>query len=238
MPDLLSQLSASILNPEQMLTTLGPYALAGVIFIIFAETGLLIGFFLPGDSLLFITGMFVAQGFISTNILVVCLLLTAAAILGNMTGYWIGFKSGPRLFNKPDSRFFKQEYVTKTHEFFEKYGNKAIVLARFVPIVRTFITAIAGVARMNYRHFVVYSAIGGVLWATGVTLLGYFLGNIPFVKNNIEIILILVVLVSVVPIVIEYLRHRRDKGAGAPQAAGAGAGGAVDDPPAARGSVE
>lgn len=236
MPDLLSQLSASILNPEQMLTTLGPYALAGVIFIIFAETGLLIGFFLPGDSLLFITGMFVAQGFISTNILVVCLLLTAAAILGNMTGYWIGFKSGPRLFNKPDSRFFKQEYVTKTHEFFEKYGNKAIVLARFVPIVRTFITAIAGVARMNYRHFVVYSAIGGVLWATGVTLLGYFLGNIPFVKNNIEIILILVVLVSVVPIVIEYLRHRRDKGAGAPQAAGAG--GAVDDPPAARGSVE
>ena len=134
MPDLLSQLSASILNPEQMLTTLGPYALAGVIFIIFAETGLLIGFFLPGDSLLFITGMFVAQGFISTNILVVCLLLTAAAILGNMTGYWIGFKSGPRLFNKPDSRFFKRGVRHQDARFFEKYGNKAIVLARFVPM--------------------------------------------------------------------------------------------------------
>ena len=212
---ILSSLPAGItdyLNPEELLASLGTFALVGVILIIFAETGLLIGFFLPGDSLLFITGLFVAQGlYINLPIWLVCLLLTAAAIIGNMVGYWIGYKAGPKLFNKDDSRFFKKEYVDKTHEFFEKYGNKAIVLARFVPIVRTFITAIAGVGRMDYRKFVIYSAVGGVLWATGVTLLGYFLGNIPFVKDNIELILILVVLVSVIPIVFEYLKHRREK---------------------------
>ena len=212
---ILSSLPAGItdyLNPEELLASLGTFALVGVILIIFAETGLLIGFFLPGDSLLFITGLFVAQGlYINLPIWLVCLLLTAAAIIGNMVGYWIGYKAGPKLFKKDDSRFFKKEYVDKTHEFFEKYGNKAIVLARFVPIVRTFITAIAGVGRMDYRKFVIYSAVGGVLWATGVTLLGYFLGNIPFVKDNIELILILVVLVSVIPIVFEYLKHRRGK---------------------------
>jgi len=212
---ILSSLPAGIsdyLNPEELLASLGTFALVGVILIIFAETGLLIGFFLPGDSLLFITGLFVAQGlYINLPIWLVCLLLTAAAIIGNMVGYWIGYKAGPKLFKKDDSRFFKKEYVDKTHEFFEKYGNKAIVLARFVPIVRTFITAIAGVGRMDYRKFVIYSAVGGVLWATGVTLLGYFLGNIPFVKDNIELILILVVLVSVIPIVFEYLKHRREK---------------------------
>ncbi|MDQ1247644.1 MAG: rane-associated protein [Actinomycetota bacterium] len=215
MPDTLLRLTAGItdyLNPEELLTALGNYALVGVVLIIFAETGLLIGFFLPGDSLLFITGMFIAQGFISTPIGVACLLLTAAAILGNMTGYWIGYKSGPKLFSRQDSKIFKQEYVDKTHEFFEKYGNKAIVLARFVPIVRTFITAVAGVARMDYRRFVIYSAIGGVLWATGVTLAGYFLGNIPFVKDHIELILLLVVFVSVLPMVVEYIRHRRAQG--------------------------
>jgi membrane-associated protein len=215
MPDTLLRLTAGItdyLNPEELLTALGNYALFGVMLIIFAETGLLIGFFLPGDSLLFITGMFVAQGFISTPIAVVCLLLTLAAILGNMTGYWIGFKSGPKLFSRQDSKIFKQEYVDKTHHFFEKYGNKAIVLARFVPIVRTFITAVAGVARMDYGRYATYSAIGGVLWATGVTLAGYFLGNVPFVKDHIELILLLVVFVSVLPMVVEYLRHRRALG--------------------------
>jgi membrane-associated protein len=201
---------SDVLNPEELLRALGTYALVGVALIIFAETGLLIGFFLPGDSLLFITGMFVAQGFIPTPIWAVCVLLTAAAILGNMTGYWIGRKAGPPLFSRQDSKIFKQEYVDKTHEFFEKYGNKAIVLARFVPIVRTFITAVAGVGRMDYRKFVIYSAVGGVLWATGVTLAGYFLGNVPFVKDHIEIILLLVVFVSVLPMVVEYLRHRRD----------------------------
>ncbi len=198
------------LNPEELLTALGNYALVGVALIIFAECGLLIGFFLPGDSLLFVTGLFVAQGFITTSIWWVCVVLTVAAVLGNIVGYWIGYKAGPKLFSKQDSRIFKQEYVDKTHAFFEKYGSKAIVLARFVPIVRTFITAIAGVARMDYRTYVIYSAIGGTIWATGVTLLGYFLGNIPFVKDNIELMLLLVVFVSVLPVVYEFIKHRRE----------------------------
>lgn len=213
MTDLLLPLTASILdflNPEELLTALGNYALIGVALIIFAECGLLIGFFLPGDSLLFITGLFVAQGFITAPIWWVCVVLTVAAVLGNIVGYWIGYKAGPKLFAKEDSKIFKKEYVEKTHVFFEKYGSKAIVLARFVPIVRTFITAIAGVARMDYRTYVIYSAIGGTIWATGVTLLGYFLGNVPFVKNNIELMLLLVVLVSILPVVYEFIKHRRE----------------------------
>ena len=198
------------LNPENILTWLGPLALIGVLFIIFAECGLLIGFFLPGDSLLFITGLFIAQGFIDTPIWLAALLLAAAAVAGNAVGYWIGYTAGPKLFNRPDSRFFRQEYVDKTHAFFERYGPRAIVLARFVPIVRTFITAMAGVGRMDFRQYMIYSAVGGLLWGAGVTYLGYLLGNVPFVKNNIELILIAVVLISAIPIVIEYVRHRRE----------------------------
>ena len=197
------------LDPQTLLESLGPYAFWGAVFIIFAECGLLIGFFLPGDSLLFVVGLLIAQGSIPVPIGVAVLILSAAAILGNMTGYWIGAKAGPPLFNKPDSRLFKKEYVDKTHEFFEKYGPRAIILARFVPIVRTFITAIAGVAQMDYRKYVIYSAIGGIIWAAGVTLAGYFLGTIPFVQNNLEIILLAVVAVSVIPIVVEIVRSRR-----------------------------
>lgn len=180
-----------------------------VLGIIFAECGILIGFFLPGDSLLFITGLLIASGAITVNIVVACLLLFLAAVIGNITGYWIGYKAGPALFRKPDSRLFRKEYVDKTHDFFEKYGARAIVLARFVPIVRTFITAIAGVVRMDFRRYVIFSAVGGVAWAIGVTLAGYYLGSIEFVEKNIEMILILVVFISVIPIVIEYVRHRR-----------------------------
>ena len=201
------------LNPENILTWLGPLALIGVAFIIFAECGLLIGFFLPGDSLLFITGLFVAQDFIETPIWVVTLVLALAAVLGNAAGYWIGYKVGPKLFNRPNSRFFRQEYVDKTHEFFERYGPRAIVLARFVPIVRTFITAMAGVGRMDFKVYMIYSAIGGLIWGAGVTYLGYALGNVPFVKNNIEIILLSVVFISVIPVIIEYVRHRREQAA-------------------------
>lgn len=177
--------------------------------IIFAECGLLIGFFLPGDSLLFMVGLFIASGVIDIPIGVACLLLSLAAIAGNLTGYWIGYRAGPPLFSRPDSRLFKKEYVDKTHAFFAKYGARAIVLARFVPIVRTFITAMAGVGRMNVRTYALFSTIGGVLWATGVTLMGYFLGNIPFVKDHIELILIGIVALSVIPIGIEALRGRR-----------------------------
>ena len=198
-------------DPEALLRSFGTVAFWVVLGIIFAECGLLIGFFLPGDSLLFITGMLIAQGFIAFNIWGAVALLIAVAILGNVVGYWIGYKVGPAMFRKPDSKLFKREYVDKTHAFFEKYGARAIVLARFVPIVRTFITAIAGVGRMDFGRFLTFSAIGAVLWAGLVTLAGYFLGNIEFVKKNVEIILILVVVVSILPIIIEVIKHRRER---------------------------
>jgi membrane-associated protein len=199
------------LDPETMLTNLGDIAFWVVLGIIFAECGLLIGFFLPGDSLLFITGLFIASGAISINIGLAVTLLFLAAFAGNLTGYWIGYKAGPPLFSRPDSRIFKQVYVDKTNVFFARYGGRAIIMARFVPIVRTFITAVAGVGRMPFGRFALFSAIGALLWAGGVTLAGYFLGNIPFVKDNIELILILVVFVSVVPIVFEVVKHRRQR---------------------------
>ena len=204
-------LGPSWLSPETLLTNLGDIAFWVVLGIIFAECGLLIGFFLPGDSLLFITGLFIAQNYISMNIWLAALLLTISAIVGNAVGYWIGKKAGPALFRKPDSKLFKREYVEKTAEFFEKYGARAIVMARFVPIVRTFITATAGMGRMNFRRFMIFSAIGAVLWAGGVTILGYFLGNIEFVKKNIELILILVIVISLIPVVIEWIKHRRQR---------------------------
>lgn len=196
------------LNAETLLTNLGTFAFWVSLAIVFAECGLFL-FFMPGDSLLFVIGLFIATGVIDVNIWVACILLAAAAVLGNAVGYWIGYAIGPRLFNRPNSRVFKPAYLTKTHDFFEKYGATAIILARFVPIVRTFITAVAGAGRMSFTRFITFSAIGGVLWAAGVTLLGYWLGNIEFVKKNVEVILVLIVLVSVIPMAFEYLRHRR-----------------------------
>ena len=199
----------SWLDPAQLLQMLGPYVLVGMCLIVFAECGLLIGFFLPGDSLLFTAGLFVASGLISTPIWLVCLLLTVCAVAGNVVGYYLGYQAGPALFNRSDSRLFKREYVDKTHAFFNKYGPRAIVLGRFVPIVRTFITAIAGVGRMDARKYFTYSIIGGVAWATGVTLLGFWLGRITFIRNNVELILIGIVVLSVMPIVIESVRVHR-----------------------------
>jgi membrane-associated protein len=189
---------------------LGSWALVGLAVIIFAECGLLLGFFLPGDSLLFTAGLFVANGAIDAPLWVVCTLLVGAAVLGNVCGYWIGRTAGPAVFDKPRSRLFKPQHVTKTQEFFDRYGNRAIVLGRFVPIVRTFITVMAGVGRMDARRYLTYSLIGGVVWAAGVTLLGYWLGQFTFVKNNIELILVAIVLISVVPVVVELLRARRE----------------------------
>ncbi|KAA2251389.1 DedA family protein [Solihabitans fulvus] len=190
---------------------LGPWFLVGLCFIIFAECGLLIGFFLPGDSLLFTAGLFIATNDIKTPLWLMCVLLSVCAFAGNVVGYGIGYKAGPALFNKPDSKLFKREHVDRTHVFFDKYGPRAIVLARFVPIVRTFITAIAGVGRMDRKKFFGYSAIGGVAWATGVTILGYFLGQIGFVRSNVELILVLLVLISVTPIIVEVLKARRER---------------------------
>ncbi|MGR8009145.1 DedA family protein [Streptomyces hypolithicus] len=198
-------LGPSWLEPNYLLEQFG---LIGLLVIVFAESGLLIGFFLPGDSLLFTTGLLVTTGVLDTPLWLVCTLVALAAIIGDQVGYLFGRKVGPSLFNRPDSRFFKQENVEKAHDFFEKYGPKSLVLARFVPIVRTFTPIIAGVSKMNYRSFIMFNIIGGLLWGVGVTLLGASLGKIKFVRDNIEPILLLIVLVSVIPIVIEYLRAR------------------------------
>lgn len=195
------------LDPGHLISTFG---LIGVLLVVFAESGLLIGFFLPGDSLLFTTGLLVAgHTYLTQPLWLICLLIVLAAVLGDQTGYLIGRKAGPALFRRPDSRLFKQENVEKANTFFERYGPRSIVLARFVPIVRTFTPVIAGVGAMRYRTFVVFNVIGGTLWGVGVTVLGYFLGQIDFVKTNIELILIAIVVVSLLPIVIEYARARR-----------------------------
>jgi membrane-associated protein len=211
----LHALGPSWLDPNALLDQLGTWALWGTALIVFAECGLFT-FFMPGDSLLFTVGLFVGTNAIHQSLGLVCVVLTLAAFAGNLVGYEIGRAVGPRLFSNPDARFLKQEYVHQTMQFFEKYGPRAIVMARFVPIVRTFITVTAGVGRMDRRKFLTYTGIGALLWATGVTLLGYWLGSISFVQKNIEPILILIVLVSVVPMAVEYLRARRAERAAAP----------------------
>ncbi|MGH3435033.1 MAG: DedA family protein [Sciscionella sp.] len=195
------------LNPEQLLSSFGGYVILGLCLVIFIESSIFP--VLPGDSLLFTAGLFVAQGAIHTPLWLVCLLVSVSALAGNAVGYLIGYKSGPALFHRPDSRFFKHEYVDKTHAFLEKHGPKAVVLARFVPFVRTFITWIAGIGKMDPKRYFTYTIIGGIAWAAGVTVLGALLGNIPFIRNHVEAIFVLIVLVSVVPIAIEYLRGRK-----------------------------
>jgi membrane-associated protein len=179
--------------------------------IVFAESGLLIGFFLPGDSLLFFAGFLssTAGGEVLPSLPWVAGACAVSAIVGDQVGYMIGAKVGPALFQREKSRFFRPEHVAKAEEFFARHGSKTIVLARFVPIVRTFVPTVAGVSKMHYRTFVVYNVLGGVLWGAGVTTLGYFLGEIDLVKNNIEIAALVIVVVSVLPMVIEVWRHRR-----------------------------
>jgi membrane-associated protein len=198
------------LNADKLLQNLGQSAFWVALFIIFIECGLFT-FFMPGDSLLFTIGLAIQNPGqlvdLHINILVACLALTAAAFLGNVVGYEIGRAVGTPLY-KRGGRLLRPEHFEKAHAFFEKYGNKAIVLARFVPVVRTFITVVAGVTKMDRRRFFTYSLIGAFLWATGVTLLGYFLGQVAFVGQHIDVMLILIVLISVIPMAVEYLRHR------------------------------
>jgi membrane-associated protein len=198
-------LGPSFLDPTHLINT---YGLIGALIVIFAECGLLIGFFFPGDSLLFTSGLLVARGVFDYPLWLVCLLFSVAAILGNQTGYAIGRRAGPSVFDRPDSRLFKREYVEKASDFFDRYGARAILLARFVPIVRTFITVLAGVGKMNYRTYLTYTVVGGILWGTGMTVAGYYLGKIDFVANHIEIIALAIVAVSVLPIGFELLRSR------------------------------
>jgi len=212
--DFLAQLTHSLplalgpswLKPEHLIELFGTI---GILAIVFIESGLLVGFFLPGDSLLFTAGLLSAND-VLPDIWILVLTIPIAAIAGDQVGYAIGRKFGPPLFNRPDSRFFRREYVDRSAEFFEKHGPQTVIIARFVPIMRTFVPVMAGTSRMHYRTFVTYNIIGGVAWGAGVTLLGYFLGQIDFVEKNIEPILLLIVLISVVPVLIEVFRHTRN----------------------------
>ena len=207
------------LKPEALIASFGAFAMIGVCLIVFVETGLLVGFFLPGDSLLFVTGLMVASGAIlfpvgHTNfevpIWLACALISTAAWLGDQTGYWIGRRVGPAIFNKSESRFFSQKNVSRTNSFFERYGARAIILAHFVPVMRTFVPVAAGIGEMPYRRFLKYNVFGVFGWATGVTLLGFFLGKIPFVAKHVEYFTIGFVIVSTIPILLELLRARRE----------------------------
>jgi membrane-associated protein len=182
--------------------------LAIICAIVFAETGLLIGFFLPGDSLLFTAGFLAAGGHL--NIVLLLVLVTAAAIIGDQVGYLIGYKTGSRIFQREDSRFFKREHLLRTQAFYEKHGGKTIILARFVPIVRTFAPVVAGVASMEYRRFVTYNVVGGFGWVWSMALLGYGLGNI-IPREWLEPAVIVIVILSIMPLVVEWWRHRKEK---------------------------
>lgn len=178
-----------------------------ICIVIFIETGLLFPF-LPGDSLLFVGGLLVATGQIHEPLWLLCVTVSACAFAGDQLAFFIGTKAGRRLFSNPDARILKPKYLAKTDEFFAKYGGRTIIIARFVPVVRTFAAVVAGASAMRYRTFAGFDVIGAICWGSGVTVLGFFLGQIPLVRGNIELILVGLVFVSVIPIVIEYVRHR------------------------------
>ena len=186
------------------------YLILGLV--VFLETGVVATPFLPGDSLLFAAGAFAALG--ALDVTIVCVILSAAAILGDTVNYWIGRKIGPRVF-KENVRFLKREHLMRTHAFYEKHGGKTIVLARFVPIVRTFAPFVAGIGSMSYRRFFAYNVFGGLLWVALFVLGGYFFGNLPVVKENFSLVILVIIVVSVLPLVIEYVRHRRRRAVGA-----------------------
>lgn len=195
------------LNPEYLLATFGNLFFGVACLIIFAETGLLVGFFLPGDSLLFALGLFIASGQIDVPLWLAVLLLALSAFAGDQTGYWIGRKVGPAVFNKPKSKLFHPKNVEAAHNFFERYGSRAVILAHFVPIMRTFIPVSAGIAKLSWRKYTLYNLIGISGWAVGITLAGAALGSNEWVKANLELVLIAFVLVSFIPIALEVLRN-------------------------------
>ena len=206
----------SLTDPAQLIRLLsqvitgwlGYAMLAGIVF---AETGLLVGLFLPGDSLLFTVGVVAGAG--GLNIFQICLLLVVASIAGDQFGYFLGYRTGPRIFSRRDSRVFKQEYVVHTQSFYAKYGGKTLIYAKFVPIVRSFAPFMAGVGRMPYARFVSFNVFGGLGWVLSMTLAGYFLGGVPLVRRNFEKVVIGIVVVSVLPMVIQVWQARRKSAA-------------------------
>ena len=202
----------SLTDPERLIHLLSQvitgwlgYALLGGI--VFAETGLLVGLFLPGDSLLFTVGVVAGAG--ELDIVRICLLLTVMSVLGDQSGYFLGLRTGPQIFRRPDSLLFKQAYVTRTQAFYAKHGGKTLVYAKFVPIVRTLAPFMAGVGKMRYSRFVSFNIFGGIGWVLSMTLAGYFLGQVSLVRHNFEKVVIAIVLVSVLPMLVHYLRSRR-----------------------------
>jgi membrane-associated protein len=206
------------LNPKVIIDTLlallGNYVYLGLFFIIFAETGLAVGFFLPGDSLLVVAGLFAAAG--KLNLWLMLVLLFIAAVTGDAVGYYSGKKVGHAIFNRPKSRFFNPKHLKKAHEFYEKHGGKTIILARFVPIVRTFAPIVAGAADMRYRDFVFFNVLGGFLWVTSMLFAGYFLGGVVEnafgikLEDHIDKVVIVVVFLSILPIIWEFIKARRE----------------------------
>ncbi|HEU4478480.1 MAG TPA: VTT domain-containing protein [Pyrinomonadaceae bacterium] len=215
-----------LLNPKIIIDTLlakgGLFVYVGLFFIVFAETGLALGFFLPGDSLLVVAGLVAATG--KLNVALLIGLLFVAAVVGDAVGYYTGARLGPRLFKKKKSLLFRPSHLQKAHSFYEKYGGKTIVIARFVPIVRTFAPIVAGAAEMPYRRFVLFNVAGGFLWVTSMLLSGYFLGSVLKSKvgidldEHIEWVVIVVVLLSLIPPFVEYWKSRREKARAANEA--------------------
>lgn len=192
----------------EIIKSYGTWTYVILFTIVFCETGLVILPFLPGDSLLFAAGSFAGLGSLNPHILFV--LISIAAILGDTVNYWIGNRLGPKVFHS-ESKFFKKEYLDRTHKFYEKYGGKTIILARFVPIIRTFAPFVAGIGSMSYGKFIIYNIVGGVLWVAIFVYSGYFLGTLTIVKNNFSLVVIVIILISVVPIITEYLKHKKNK---------------------------
>ncbi len=190
-----------------LINQIGPLSYVILFLIVFAETGLVIAPFLPGDSLLFVVGTLSGSGFL--NIWISYFTLLSAAILGDTVNYWVGHHIGPKVFSKQNSRFFNKAYLEKTREFYEKYGGKTIILARFLPIIRTFAPFVAGVGRMHYPTFVSFNIIGALIWVTSLIFIGYFFGGLTFIKENFEYAVIGIVLVSLLPMVIEYIKYKR-----------------------------
>jgi len=212
MVEALLEFVRTLTNPEKLIHLLstvlgGPLGYLMLIAVVFAETGLLMGFFLPGDSLLFTVGVVAGAGHL--NIVLINVVLMAAAVIGDGVGYYLGYKTGPAIFNRPDSRFFKQEYLRQTQAFYAKHGGKTIIYARFVPIVRTFAPFIAGVGKMEYRRFLSFNIFGGIGWVFSMTMLGYGLGNVPIVRAHFEKVILGIIFVSVAPVAFELLRPRK-----------------------------
>ena len=200
---------ASPISPDHILSSFG---LAGLAIILFAECGLLVGFFLPGDTLLFAAGIAIAVGTVKTSLTAYLIVTPLAAIAGNLVGYWIGYRAGPVVFDRPDSRLFRPEYVTRSRDFFARFGSWTIIVGRFVPIVRTVATVMAGVGRMRFALYAAYSIIGGLIWADGVLLLGHQLGKVKFVRDHkgyVDYAVIAVVVLALLPTLVHYLRGRR-----------------------------